>query len=176
MSSTVLLVAEDSFFLQNLSGTLKRLNAYVMTAGSKHEALEVCANHPIDLALLDIRRQGKDAMQVLARLKKTKPDTEVILLSGPSNIALAIEGMRQGASDDITVPCDIEVLHQKVNNALHRIRARAAARKKRSLLDIFGDTMVAATFAQAGEFETAQKIYSDGCANSFRRKGSQPEE
>jgi DNA-binding NtrC family response regulator len=171
MNSTVLLVAEDSFFLQNLSGSLKCLNTFVMTAGNKHEALEVCANHPVDLALLDIRRLDKDAMQILARLKKAKPETEVILLSGPDNIAVAIEGMRQGASDDITIPCDIAVLHQKVKNALRRIRERAETRKKRSLLDIFEDTMVAATFAQAGEFETALKIKADSGTNSIRKKG-----
>lgn len=174
MNSTVLLVAEDSFFLQNLSGSLKRLNTFVMTAENKHEALEVCANHPVDVALLDIRQHGRDAMQILARLKKAKPETEVILLSGPDNIAAAIEGMRRGASDDITIPCDIAALHQKVNNALRRIKERTEARKKRFLLDIFEDTMVAAAFAQAGEFETAREIQADSGTNSFRKKRSQP--
>ena len=94
MSSTVLLVVEDSSFLENLSGSLKCLKASVVTAGSKHEALEVCSsNREVDLVLLDIRQQGNDAMQVLARLKKNQPETEVILLSDSQNITFAIEGM-----------------------------------------------------------------------------------
>lgn len=159
MSSTVLLVVEDTGFLQNLSGNLKRLKASVFTAGSKQEALEVCTNHEVDLALLDIRQQGRDAMQVLARLKKNQPETEVILLSDPKNISLAMEGMRQGASDDITVPFDIDVLRKKIQSALKRRKARQKVSRKRPLLNVFEDAMVAATFAQAGEFDTAQKIF-----------------
>jgi DNA-binding NtrC family response regulator len=173
MSSTVLLVAEDPFFLQNLSGNLKQLRALVVTAESNHEALEVCANHEVDLALLDIRQQGREAMQVLARLKKNQPETEVILLSGPDNIAVAIEGMQQGAYDDIPIPCDRETLLQKVKSALKRKKARVCASRKRSLLNVFEDTMVAAAYAQAGEFDTAQKIHTEGCINSFRKKRSE---
>jgi len=160
MSSTVLLVVEDSSFLENLSESLKRLKASVVTAGSKHEALEVCSNHEVDLALLDIRQQGNDAMQVLARLKKNQPETEVILLSDPENIAFAMEGMRQGASDDITVPFDIDSFRKTIKSALRRRKAHLEARRKRSLLKVFEDTMVAATFAEAGEFETAQNMYN----------------
>jgi len=158
MSSTVLILVEDSSFLENLSESLKRLKASVVKAGNKHEALEVCSNHEVDLALLDVRCQGKDAMQVLARLKKSQPETEVILLSDPKNIAFAIEGMRQGASDDITVPFDIDSFTKAIKSALRRRKARLEASRKRTLLNVFEDTMMAATFAEAGEFETAQNM------------------
>jgi DNA-binding NtrC family response regulator len=159
MSSTVLLVVEDSSFLENLSGSLKRLKASVVKAGSKNEALEVCSNHEVDLALLDIRQQGNDAMQILARLKKNQPETEVILLSDSKNIAFAMEGMRQGASDDITVPFDIDSFIKTIKSALRRRKAHLKAHRKRTLMNVFEDTMMAATFAEAGEFDTAQKIY-----------------
>ena len=159
MNSTVLLVVEDSSFLENLSRSLERLKASVITAGSKREALEVCSNQDIDLALLDIRQQGKDAMQVLTRLKKNQPETEVILLSDPENIAFAMEGMRQGASDDITVPFDIDSFIKTIKSALRRRKAHIKASRKRTLLNVFEDSMMAATFAEAGEFETAQNMY-----------------
>lgn len=159
MSSTLLLVVEDSSFLESLSGSLTRLKTSIVSAGSKREALEVCSNHKVDLALLDIRHQGNDAMQVLAHLKKNQPETEVILLSDQENIAFAMEGMRQGASDDITVPFDIDSFRNTVKSALRRRKAHLAANQKRTLLNVFEDTMIAATFAEAGEFETAQNMY-----------------
>ena len=159
MSSTVLLLVEDSSFLENLSESLKSLKASVVRAGSKHEALEVCSSHEFDLALLDIRKQGNDAMQVLARLKKKQPETEVILLSDQENIAFAMEGMRQGASDDIIVPFDIDSFIKTIKSALRRRKANLKASRKRTLLDVLENTMMAATFAEAGEFETAQKMY-----------------
>ena len=161
MNSTVLLVVNDSSFSQSLSGSLKRLKASVLTAANKREALEVCSSRDVDLALLDIRQKGKDAMQVLARLKKNQPETEVILLSDPGNIAIAMEGMRQGASEEITVPFDIDTFRKTVKNALRRRNAHIKAGRKRSLLEVFADTMMAATFAEAGEFDTAQNICRD---------------
>ena len=158
MDSTVLLVAEDALFMQNLSESLKHFKASIMTAESIHEALEVCANCELDLALLDIRQKGSDAMQILSGLKKNQPDTEVILLSDPKNIAIVMQGMKHGASDDIIVPFDIDSFRKKIKSALKRRKAR----HKRSLLNVFEETMVAATFAQAGEHETAKKFYEDG--------------
>ena len=163
MNSTVLLIVEDSFFLQNLSATLKRLKASILTAGSKHEALEVCSNQDVDLALLDIRKQGDEAMQILSSLKKNQPETEIILLSDQENIARAMEGMQQGATDDILVPFDLDSFLKKIKGALKRRKARLRTGRKGTLLDVFEDAMAAATFAQAGEFDSAREIYKDGC-------------
>jgi DNA-binding NtrC family response regulator len=162
MSATVLIVADDTLFLQNLSGIVTRLKASLVTAGSKQEALEICALRPIDLALLDIRQHGKDAMQVLARLKHVQPETEVILLSDLDNIALVMEGMRQGASDDLTVPFDIAALRRKIVQALQRRKSRLKAGRQRMLMDAFQGTMAAATFAEAGEFEIARDLAENG--------------
>ena len=162
MGSTVLLVVEDDFFQRNLADSLKKLKASVLTAGNKFEALEACANHDVDVALLDIRHNGNDTMQVLARLRKSRPETEVILISNAENIALSMAGMQQGATDDIIVPFEINTLTKKVRAALNRIRARSRAKRKTSLFSVFEDAMVAATFAEAGELETARKIFRDG--------------
>jgi DNA-binding NtrC family response regulator len=145
-------------------------------AGSKHEALEVCSNQDVDLALLDIRKQGEDAMQILTSLKKNQPETEVILLSNQENIALAMEGMQQGATDDIIVPFDVESFLNKIKSALKRRKARIRTRCKSTLLNTFEDAMVAATFAQAGEFETAKKIYQDGTNYSSKGKKEKADE
>lgn len=163
MNATVLLFVEDPFFLQSLSVNLKRLKASVLAAGSKYEALELCLNHEVDLALLDIRQQGNEAMQVLARLKKNQPEPDVILLSDPKNIALTMEGMRQGASGEITVPFDVDSFKKTIKSALRRRKIRQKVSRKRTLMNVFEDTMTAAAFAEAGEFETAQNMYnSDG--------------
>jgi len=159
MNSTVLLLVNDALFLNSLCGNLKRFRTSVVAAGNKHEALELCSNHDVDLALLDIRRQGTDAMQVLARLKKNQPEPEVILLSDPDHVAQAMEGMQHGACDDIMVPIDIESFKKKIQGALKRRKARLKASRKRTLMNVFEDAMVAATFAEAGELETARKLY-----------------
>jgi len=156
MRPTVLLLAEDVLFLYNLTESLKRFKSWSITAANKQEALEVCSNHDVDLALLDIRSQGSDTLQVLASLKKYQPETEVILLSDSKHIDVAMEGMQQGANDDISVPFDLEAFSKKIQSALRRRRASLKARH--SLLDVFENTMAAAAFAEAGEFDIANNI------------------
>ena len=170
MGATVLLVVEDIFFQRSLADNLKKVKVSVITAGNKFEALEACANHDIDLALLDIRRQGNDAMQILARLKKNHSDTEVILISNEGNIAMSMAGMQQGATDDIIVPFDTGVLVKKIRAALKRIRARSRAKRKTSLFSVFENAMMAATFAEAGEFDTAEKIFREGRLNPTHKE------
>jgi DNA-binding NtrC family response regulator len=80
--------------------------------------------------------------------------------------------MQQGASDDIIVHFDVDQLRKKINSALKRRRAQLKASRKGTLLNTFQDAMVAATFAQAGEFETAQEIYAESAEKSNRRKGT----
>lgn len=168
MDGTVLLFVDDPFFLKSMCHSLKHLKTSVITAGNRQEALELCSNYEVDLALLDVRQQGHEAMQVLARLKKSQPDTEVILLSDPDHVAEAMEGMRHGAYEDITVPFELNSFIKKIQSALRRRKARRTMGRHESVLDMFENTMVAATFAQAGEFETAREINRDRCTGHRR--------
>ena len=95
--------------------------------------------------------------------------------TGPSSLAPVLEelrrhgygsmaGMRAGATDELTVPCDMDILQRKVAEACVRSRMRSAVSNTRSLLKVFEQTMSAAAFAEAGEFETAEQIM--GCTGS----------
>ena len=57
------------------------------------------------------------------------------------------------------MPNLINSFRKKIQSALRRRKAHLVANRKRTLLNVFEDTMMAATFAEAGEFETAQDIY-----------------
>jgi hypothetical protein len=63
--------------------------------------------------------------------------------------------MQAGASDEILVPCDTGILKKKITDALKRRKKLSGKKRRMSFLRILSESMAAATFAQAGEFDAA---------------------
>jgi DNA-binding NtrC family response regulator len=122
----------------------------------------------VDVVLLDVRRPGDGVLGWLASLKRALPALEVILLTEAGRISVAIEGMRAGASDELSAPLDLAALRRSLFAALAR-RERRLRRAGASLLARFERAMSAVAFAEAGEQETARELLAgDGAA---RRRG-----
>ena len=134
MRPRILIVLQDSFFLETLADKLRQRKMSVLTADIGNGVLEIPSGTHADIVLLDARYKGKGTMQALSSVKREQPDAEIILISSPDNIALSMEGMREGASDDITVPFDIEDLIEKMREALARKKTRSKKRGKHSIL------------------------------------------
>jgi DNA-binding NtrC family response regulator len=113
-----------------------------------------------DVVLLDVRREDDALLGGLALLKRAQPGVEVILLNLPGQVGISIAAMRAGASSELPAPVDLAALHATVSASLRRRGKRLRARRP-SLLERFQRAMTAATFAQAGEFETARELLDE---------------
>jgi DNA-binding NtrC family response regulator len=109
----------------------------VTTVGSGDEAVVKVADAEFDVALVDIFMPGRDGLETLREIKRRKPLTEVILLSGKGTNAIAIEGMQCGAYDFLTKPLEFAELVEKIGAAysrkleqLARIRRASAAERE----------------------------------------------
>jgi DNA-binding NtrC family response regulator len=134
MRPKILIVLQDGFFLETLADKLRQRKMSVLTADIGNGVLEIPSGTHADIVLLDARYKGKATMQALSSVKREQPDAEIILISSPDNITLSMQGMREGASDDITVPFDVEDLIEKVREALARKKTRSKTRSKHSIL------------------------------------------
>jgi len=110
------------------------------------------------VALLDIREDITGALQWLRAAKKEQPGLEVLLINQPEQIENSMAGMHAGASDELTVPLELSELRRKIMAALLRWENRSGRKRKRSLARIFQEAMTAATYAQAGDFDTAKEL------------------
>ena len=121
--ANILLVDDETSFVETMAKRLTKRGLNVATAYSGEEALEYIHVHPeIEVMVLDVKMPGMSGKAVLKEIKSHYPLVEVIMLTGHSNVFSGIEGMKSGAFDYLTKPCDIETLIVKVDEAANKKR------------------------------------------------------
>jgi DNA-binding NtrC family response regulator len=114
---TVLLVDDETHYLDTLIKRLAKRNVNPIGASSGEEALQVLQRKVIDVVVLDVRMPGMDGIQALREMKRINPLVQVIMLTGHANLEVAIEGMESGAFDYLMKPADIDELLYKIQDA-----------------------------------------------------------
>ncbi|RXJ50601.1 sigma-54-dependent transcriptional regulator [Gelidibacter gilvus] len=82
--------------------------------------LEKIKKEDYDLVLCDIKMPKMDGVEVLEAVKKIKPETTIVMISGHGDIDTAVNTMRLGAFDYISKPPDLNRLLNTVRIALDR--------------------------------------------------------
>jgi len=117
MGCNLLLVDDEEAILDTLRKRLTRRGYGVLTANSGALALDILAENPVDVVVLDVKMPGMDGIEVLALIKKRHPLVEVIMLTGHANVEAAMRGMELGAFDYLMKPADFEDLLYKIEDA-----------------------------------------------------------
>ena len=113
----VLLVDDETEFLDTLIKRLKKRRVRVDGANSGEEALSIIGDKSIDVVVLDVRMPGLDGIETLRKIKEMNPLVEVIMLTGHASLEVAVEGMELGAFDYLMKPIDIDELLYKLQDA-----------------------------------------------------------
>lgn len=118
--SPLLMVVDDEPVNVHLLERLLAKDYRLLTARNGETALELLADQPVDLLLLDIMMPGIGGLEVLQTIRATQDATEmpVILLSALSDAPHVALGLRMGANDYITKPISTEVLLARVQTQL----------------------------------------------------------
>jgi two-component system, OmpR family, response regulator len=120
MSAKVLLVDDEKEFLDVLGERMKLRGMEVKTTSSALKALDVLEKESFDVIILDLMMPEMDGLEALKRIKKNRPELQVILLTGHGSIEKGVEAMRLGAMDFVEKPADLETLSAKIEKARAR--------------------------------------------------------
>ena len=121
MGGSILVVDDEAPFVRALSRRLDKRDFAVEAASNGLEALEKLQNDPdIDVVLLDVKMPGMNGLEALKAIKKKHPQVEVIMLTGHASIESGFEGMKCGAFDYLTKPCDLEILEKRIEEAIDK--------------------------------------------------------
>ena len=119
--SKVLLVDDEKEFVNTLSERLETRRMTPTIAYDGEEALAMVAGDQPEVMVLDLKMPGIDGLEVLRRMKKNHPETEVIILTGHGSAAEEEMAAELGAFAYLRKPVDIEELTETMKAAYRKI-------------------------------------------------------
>ncbi len=122
--SKVLLVDDEREFVQTLSERLLMRDMGSAVAYDGESALKLVNDDEPEVMILDLKMPGIDGIEVLKRVKETRPEIEVIILTGHGSEADRKVCMDLGAFAYLQKPVDIAVLTDTLKRDNEKIRNR----------------------------------------------------
>jgi DNA-binding response OmpR family regulator len=124
MQPLVLIVDDEEKVRHYLSRLLEKRGFQVSVAAHGQAALDLLEEVDFDIVLLDVLMPGMDGICVLKEIKKRRPLTEVIILTGNASVNTGIEGLQFGAIDYMLKPINLENLLACMHEAIEQRRFR----------------------------------------------------
>jgi two-component system response regulator HydG len=125
----ILVVDDDQDICTLLSRFLEKRGYTVHTAGRKSTALALLKEHRFDLVLCDHRLPDSDSLLMLAHFHEEAPNVPVIVITGYSDVRIAVELMRKGAHDYVVKPLYPDDIVLRIEDALAHKEAAEEMRK-----------------------------------------------
>jgi two-component system response regulator HydG len=135
----VLVIDDDRFLAETIAESLDRVGYECTVATSGIEGSRLIDAEDWDVILTDLRMADLDGLAILRKARERLPDTEVVMITGFGDYKTAVEAIKQGATNYLTKPVDIDELRAIVQKASERPRlARTNRDLKRQLDERFG--------------------------------------
>ncbi len=104
----LLLVDDDPTFTRVMARAMSRRGLQVSIAGSAEEGLALAKQDFPDYAVLDLKMEGDSGLVLLPKLLELDPEMRVLILTGYSSIATAVEAIKRGACNYLCKPADAD--------------------------------------------------------------------
>jgi two-component system response regulator RegA len=105
---SLLIVEDDKSFLQRLARAMESRGFTVTTAESVADGLNQLETASPAFAVVDMRLEDGNGLDVISALKRRRPDARAIILTGYGNIATAVNAVKLGAVDYLSKPVDAD--------------------------------------------------------------------
>jgi CheY-like chemotaxis protein/cytidylate kinase len=130
MPSKVLLVDDEREFVQTLSERLLMRDLGPAVAYDGESALNLINEDEPDVMIVDLKMPGIDGLEVLRKVKQTRPEIEVIVLTGHGHEEDRELCMQLGAFAYLQKPLDINELSEIIKKANDKIQQKKAEKSK----------------------------------------------
>lgn len=105
---TLLLVDDDKAFLTRLERAMEKRGFDVRSADSVAAGLAAVESAPPAYAVVDLRLEDGNGLDVVDALHRKRPDARAVVLTGYGNIATAVTAVKLGAVDYLSKPADAD--------------------------------------------------------------------
>jgi two-component system, response regulator RegA len=105
---SLLLVDDDVTFCQVLSRALEKRGYAVTVAHNVEQALPLATASPPEYAVVDLKMGGASGLVLIQSLHELDPATRIVVLTGYSSIATAVEAIKLGATQYLSKPANAD--------------------------------------------------------------------
>src|SRR5512138_131200 len=117
----VLVVDDEPTLLRALESLLRKKGYEVTGLDSPIVATQKLAQEDYDVALLDIKMPQLSGLELLSAVRHSRPEVEVIMMTGHATVETALAAVRAGAYDYLTKPFDdVDLVARAVSKAAER--------------------------------------------------------
>ncbi|QHQ36737.1 ActR/PrrA/RegA family redox response regulator transcription factor [Algicella marina] len=104
--NTLLLLDDDEPFLRRLARAMEKRGFAPVEAGTVAEGRTIAATRPPAYAVVDLRLEDGNGLDVVEMLREKRPDCRIVVLTGYGAIATAVAAVKIGATDYMSKPAD----------------------------------------------------------------------
>ncbi len=113
----LLLIDDEVGYTDVLSKRMAKKNIDATVAHSGSEAIQAMRGKYFDVAVLDLKMEDMHGIDVLKILRKMDTQMPVIMLTGHGSETAARDGVKHGAFDYLSKPCDFDELINRIREA-----------------------------------------------------------
>jgi len=122
MQGRVLVVDDEKAMVLAIRGLLRKEGYHVETASSAEEAMPLVETGDFHVMITDLSLGGMTGLQLLEHARRVDPELSVVMITAYGSEKVAVEAMKQGASDYLPKPFDNDelrvIVHKVMENAL----------------------------------------------------------
>ena len=105
---SLLIVDDDDPLRGRLARAMERKGFTILEAKSVENAINIVKKTPTSFAVIDLRLEDGNGLDVVKELSKVKKDSRIVMLTGYGNLPTAVEAVKAGAIDYLAKPVDAD--------------------------------------------------------------------
>ncbi|HOJ61882.1 MAG TPA: response regulator [bacterium] len=134
---TILIVDDEKMIRDLLIAMLQESGQYrTLEAENGRDALAICKSEDVDLVFTDLKMPVMGGMELLAEMRRQKPETPIVILTGFGRREDVIEALRLGASNFLLKPQEVELVATVAGKIL---RMRHRKKLEQQIFDFFNE-------------------------------------
>ena len=114
----ILCIDDDTDICLLLQRFLTKEGYSVETSFDGNNGLNKLKNEKFDLVLCDFRLPDKDGLQMIKEIRKIQPTAQIIIITGYSDVRMAVKAVKYGAHEYVTKPLYPEEILHTIKEAL----------------------------------------------------------
>ena len=191
---SILIVDDEEIVLKAIGSRLKKKGYDIHLINDSQEAVDLFADKSnssaevtnFDLVITDLMMVGKNGIDVLEQVKRSNPETLVMILTGFGDLETAIEALRLGADEYLLKTCKSDELFFRVAKCLEKLEYQRKIKLYENIIPVCcvckkirddtgkipgnGDWFSMEEYFREKAQIGVSHTYCEGCADTFRKK------